>query len=248
MNNIMTTVKRFILNALPRRIWKYTIDANSAVTMDCLMLMKEKKGFTPKRIIDVGAHIGAWTRSIKKVFPDAHVLMIEPQADKDRALRQVKMLYPMTVDYAMCLLGAERKEAILFYSLETGSSVLKEQSNVPSTMITLPMRMLDDVARERGFDEASLLKLDVQGYELEVLKGGTAVLKNADVVMIEASFLAYNQDAPFFHDVIAFMKERGFIVYDIGSLYRWFRDETLMQADFFFVKESSPWRPDYFAY
>jgi len=55
------------------------------------------------------------------------------------------------------------------------------------------------------------LKLDVQGYELEVLRGGNNLLSKTEVVVLECSLIEYNTGAPLIADVISFMKDRGFL-------------------------------------
>ena len=206
----------------------------------CLRKLKEK-GFAPENVVDCGAYVGNWTRMVKRNFPGANILMIEPQQDKKPLLAQVQNEFPGTVDYVQCLLGPESKPAVAFFEMESGSSVLPELTNVPRKTVALRMTTLDDVLRERKIAKATFLKLDVQGYELEVLKGAKEALKNAEVILLEVSFLLYNQSGPLFHEVVDFMKIHGFLVYDICPLQRW-ADNTPFQADVFFVKNDSPFR------
>src|SRR2546422_465251 len=86
------------------------------------------------------------------------------------------------------------------------------------------------------------LKLDVQGYELEVLRGAERTLTATDVVLMEVSLLQYNAGAPLFAEVTAFMKAIGFVVYDICGQLRRAADEALFQADLLFVREDSTLR------
>ncbi|WP_145949530.1 FkbM family methyltransferase [Paenibacillus sp. Y412MC10] len=83
------------------------------------------------------------------------------------------------------------------------------------------------------------MKLDVQGYELEVLKGAEQTLKDVELVLLEASVRPYNEDAPLFYDVINYMKKNGFIVFDICSLMRKPNSNILLQVDLLFVNENS---------
>ena len=134
----------------------------------------KKRGFSPKTIIDVGAYEGEWTRAVRMVFPESTVLMIEAQPEKEAYLRRVKDYHPGRVDYTISLLGAEDRDEAPFYITSgafgnsTGSSVFEEESNVPRAAVSLPMRTLDTLLEARGVrDAVSLLKLDVQGYEIE---------------------------------------------------------------------------------
>ncbi len=214
----------------------------------CLRRLKEK-GFAPKNVVDCGAYLGDWTRMVKKNFPGANVLMIEPVSNQQRLLLQVKSEFPGTVDYVQCLVGPETKEAATFFEVDgggPGSSVLGELTRFPHKPVTLPMRRLDDILAEKKIAGPLFLKLDVQGYELEVLKGAERAMQNAEVILLEVSFVRYNPSGPLFHEVVAFMSEHGFLVYEICPLGRWL-GVTLFQADVFFVKEDSGFRQIDFA-
>jgi hypothetical protein len=109
------------------------------------------------------------------------------------------------------------------------------------------MRRLDDVvgAWYAGHPEAAarrpgILKLDVQGYELEVLKGACDTLKSVDVVVLETSVLPYNADTPLTGDVVAAMHALGFNVLAVLEMhYTGERDDLLFQVDFAFVRKDS---------
>ena len=214
----------------------------------------KRKGFAPRLIVDIGAYDGRWTRMIKGVFPESRVFMIDAQSAKQPALEAVKVQFLGTADYAISLLAAESGRKIDFQQMESGSSVFAEQSNVPRSTISLDTRTLDELLTERDLGGPALLKLDVQGYELEILKGAAQALSQAEVVLLETSLLAYNRDAPQLSDVVRFMDERGFCVYDICSLIRCSHlsleelDDTLVHVDLLFVRKTSSWRPTHFRF
>lgn len=196
-------------------------------------------GFNPQRIVDVGAYVGKWTRMVKSIFPEAKVLMIEAQSSREADLQNVCNEYQGDVMFRKHLLGPEPRENVEFFELETGSSVLFEQSSIARKQKYYPMSTLDDVLTESGFKPVDFLKLDVQGYELEVLKGATQTLADASVVLMEVSLLAVNKGAPLLNEVVQFMTERGFRTYDICSFIRRPLDNALWQSDFLFVKEGT---------
>lgn len=105
------------------------------------------------------------------------------------------------------------------------------------------MRTLDSVAdRLYGETPVDFLKLDVQGYELEVLGGASRILSTCEFVLLECSLIRGNLGAPLFHDVVAAMAGYGFLLYDIATLMRR-SDNRLSQIDGLFVSASSAWRP-----
>jgi len=147
------------------------------------------QGFLPRNIVDVGTYHGDWTRMAKLVFPEAKILMVEAQPDKEAILRQVAAEYLGQVKYNISLLGPAACEEVEFYELETGSSVFAEQSGIRRQVVKRPMKTLNEVVAFDHQGSCDFLKLDVQGYELEVLKGGTDVLQQAEVVLMEVSLL-----------------------------------------------------------
>jgi FkbM family methyltransferase len=207
------------------------------------LVLLRNKGFNPKTIIDCGAYVGRWTEMARKIFPDAAFLMLEANPAKERRLKEVKEAAPATTRYAIAVIGAESRPSVKFYQMESGSSVFEEQSAVSRNVIESPMRTLDEIVLEKNLSDVQFIKLDVQGYELEILKGASKSLETTLAVLMEVSFLQYNKGAPLFAEVIPFMNERGFVVYDIGSLVRWQGDDSLLQADLLFVRKDSPFRP-----
>ena len=201
-------------------------------------------GFEPAQIIDVGAYNGDWTKMVKTIYPKAKVLMVEAQTAKDATLKQVCAAYGNTVAYQIQLLGAESGKSVTFYEYDpsagTGSSVFQDRSTIARTPITRTMETLDQVAQTHMNGAVNFLKLDVQGYELEILKGSSHLLRNVEVVLMEVSILPLIEQAPLMHEVLHYMKEQGFITYDICSFIRRPLDQALWQSDFLFVRETSP--------
>jgi hypothetical protein len=139
------------------------------------------------------------------------------------------------------LLGAAAREHVTFYAMETGSSVMPEVTGVPRTPMALDMRTLDAVAAG-AIAGPLLLKLDVQGYELEVLRGASHTLRHTEVMVLELSLLEYNRGAPLMAEVLAEVNAMGYAIYDICGQHRRDESRVLLQMDAIFVRESSPLR------
>jgi FkbM family methyltransferase len=193
-----------------------------------------QRGFNPRMIVDVGAYEGTWTRSVKEIWPEAQVRMFEPNSEKTEKLNAVSE--SLGVAFSNELLGARDGEESQFHVMETGSSVYAENSNVDRHVVTKKLRRLDSVLNGQRVD---FLKIDTQGYELEVLKGATQALKDAEVLLLEMSLIPINKGAPLMHDVVAFLKQREFVLYDIVELHPLIGDGALWQIDGLFVKEQS---------
>lgn len=204
-------------------------------------------GFKPSAIIDVGAYHGDWTRLIARSFPNTPILMIEAQTEKANYLRSVQTDLPQAVPL-ISLLGAVDGADVIFNAMETGSSIYGERSNVPREQRLMKTRTLDAVLNENGFVVPSLfIKLDVQGAELNILRGGQIAMENAEAIQLEAALTNYNEGAPQSEEVIAFMAAHGFSIYDICGFVR--PDPNyLSQIDVLFTRKTSKLRKDYFVF
>jgi hypothetical protein len=104
---------------------------------------------------------------------------------------------------------------------------------------------LDDLVAEHGTAGPYVLKVDVEGAELEVLEGAAGVLRESELVLLEVSLFQLVPGAPQLHDVVAWMHEHGFVV---GALYNGHNrplDGQLAQIDIAFVQEGGGFRREH---
>ncbi len=207
-------------------------------TESSLRRMK-KLGFSPSVAIDIGAYVGEWTRSFKQIFPDTRVLMVEAQPSKESILSKVKSELA-NVDARVALLGARPETNVGFHESETASSVLREAAGSCPPTAHMTMTTLDEITGGGPFAHPNFIKLDVQGYELEVLRGSTCTLQSAEVVLMEVNLLRLHEGAPIFHESAEYMGKQEFQVYDLCTLIRRPYDGAVWQADVIFVRNSSP--------
>lgn len=200
--------------------------------------------YIPKIVLDIGAYEGLWSKEFKSIFPDAAILMIEGQQNKNNKLKEISSSLTNTT-YKIGLLGGEEKE-IEFNIYETASSVLTEDNETNALIEKRTLELLDNIVKKTPFERPDFIKIDTQGYELEILKGGLNTLKYAEMVLLEVSLLNIYNNCPLVHDVIIFMKAQGFILYDICSLIKRPYDKALYQSDFYLLKKplNSGHQPD----
>ena len=185
-----------------------------------LRFFKERLGFEARTVLDIGAHVGNWTLEALEVFPSAQFLMIEANPKHRPELEAVGQ------PFVIAMLAAKSNESRPFYStrypITTGASLFRERSDLyidPRFAETLLLRTqtLDDVVASNFADCCDLLKADVQGAEIAVLLGGLRTLSKTKLVLLEAPVLPYNEGAPFFSELIAFMASQGFEVVDVAD-------------------------------
>jgi FkbM family methyltransferase len=198
------------------------------------------RGFAPRSVVDVGAYRGEWSRMVKAIWPPCHIIMVEPNIEQREHLRSIAPRLNAT--FYPDLLGAEDGKEVNFNIMDSGSSIFPEQSDVPRKTEARRLRTLDSVV---GVHEpVDLLKIDAQGYELQILAGGERTLQHVQAVILEVSLIEVNQGCPLLHEVISYMYDRGFVAYDLLELHRRPLDRALFQVDLFFCRESSQLRGD----
>ena len=197
----------------------------------------KKKNFNPSTVLDIGAYEGYWTIDLLEVFPQARVLMVEAQKIKAPFLGKIKLKYPNT-DYAISLLSSANGDDKYFCENETASHIRETPADdLPCYIINT--KTLDSLLLEKQFPMPDFIKLDVQGHEMEILKGATSALLHAEVCLLEISIFDFGDGTPLLLNMLNFMDTKNFRAYDISQFMRRPLDKTLFQVDMFFVKKDS---------
>lgn len=194
------------------------------------------KGMNPAVVYDIGANDGSWTHAARRyAFPLARYEQFEANSQHRHPNRH------------MVLLGDTEKDVTFYKAIgpnvgtNTGASVYLEvtQHYVPGTYTeeTLHMVPLDTYISRNNLPAPDFLKLDVQGAELDVLRGAQESLRSVQYVLLEASLHRWNRDAPMIEDVIAYMSAREFDLIDIVDTHT--TEGYLMQVDVLFARRST---------
>jgi FkbM family methyltransferase len=169
-------------------------------------------------VIDVGAHTGEFASGIKAVLPDSVLYSFEPQPAQYAQLVARMRRYSNAHAFNVAL-GSTSGERVLHQSRFTKASSLLPMTDLHRTAFAWSADGPDIIVHVRTLDEllprdlrgGVLLKLDVQGFEVEVLRGARETLERADHVLVETSVggTLYEGEATF-DDVYALLKAAGF--------------------------------------
>lgn len=174
-------------------------------------------GIKPKVIYDIGSCVLHWTNVAKQVWPDAEFCLCE-------AMPEVEPIYNENgiVNYNLGVLSDVDGKELTFYQNTThpgGNSYYKENSEVNPVADTyfnekharkVKARTLDAVVAEKKWPLPDLIKMDVQGAEMDVLKGAANTLQQCEHLIMELQNVEYNKGAPLKDTVIDYLKTIGF--------------------------------------
>ena len=230
----MRSVKDRVRNYLARRLGMPEIPTALERLARC--------GFKPARIFDVGAFRGDFARLCLRTWPDVEIVCFEPLPGRVNQLAELASRFP-AVQVIAGLVGAEASDRVAIHEMETASSILEEHFEQGAAISFHPMRTIDQFVQSQSAPP-DLLKLDVQGYELEVLKGAEKNLPHMQVILAELNFLDIHKGVPLIAEVVQWLNQRDWVAYDVCGLTRRPLDQALWQADFLFVPRLSPVRAD----
>jgi FkbM family methyltransferase len=179
-----------------------------------LEYLRDNLKFNPKTILDIGAHTGQFYGWVKNVWPNSFIWMLEANDCHSQELSQLTL--NNNDKFTIATLGDIERD-VIFYTRKDkphteGASYYKESSywDIPQLVSEIPktLQILDNL-----FDEHSkfdLIKIDTQGSELDIIKGGLGICKKSSYIILEVATTEYNIGAPMESEVISFMDKIGF--------------------------------------
>ena len=208
-----------------------------------------KVQFRPEAIVDVGANSGGWALGVKKIFPNATMLLVEASEQHEASLTKLAANQQNTMEYRIALLSSRPNQTIPFFAGgDTGNSMFQEDTRfykndkpVSKTTFTLD-QLLQDSIISRQNKTVDFLKVDVQGAELVVLEGSHQVLDQATFVMLEISNTQYNIGGACEWQLRNLLHRYGFVFYAFGDVMsgNLFKTHGVGQYNALYVKPTSP--------
>ncbi len=174
--------------------------------------------YQPNTVIDVG--VGNGTHELYKAYPTARFILIEPLVEFKHAIEKISDKYNCKVYYKA--LGSQAGDMEM--EINTFDPILSSfKSRVNKTEVCekriIEISTLNQIYKDnKDIKLPVLLKIDTEGNELEVLEGAKELLPIIDAVIIEVSISKRFSNSYNFEDIIIFMKENGFRVFDFLTI------------------------------
>lgn len=201
-------------------------------------------GLAPEVVIDVG--VGRGTPELYEAFRDSHLVLVEPLEEWTDALEQLRR--ERGADVILAAAGSKPGELdVTVHRVPALASMLGDRRGEPTGGIrrSVPVVTLDQIVRERKLRGPFVVKVDVEGAELEVLSGALEVLQETELALLEVSLFEAIPGMPQFYDVVSWMHDRGFVVADLYNGHNRPLDGALAVLDVGFVREDGRFRRDH---
>lgn len=196
-----------------------------------------------KTIVDIGANKGQFSLACERWAPKAKIFAFEPLSFPAITFKSIFKDNPNIKLYEVAI-GPEEKECLMHISAREDSSSLlpigegqvkKFLGTQEIAQTKICMSPLISQIGELNIQSPAMLKLDVQGFEMQALEGCMNLLKKFDLIYCECSFIELYIGQKLASDVIKRLQEENFILdgvfnigYDSGGI--------AIQADFLFKK------------
>jgi FkbM family methyltransferase len=204
-------------------------------------------GVRPSHVIDVGANVGQFAAAAMFHFPEAQIDSFEPLEQCQDALRSLAADHPQLTVHPVAL-GGELGRGRLHINSHSHSSSFRELTAAhlaafPAAQVrgvaTCPVTTLDAILADRPMRAPVLLKLDVQGYELEVVEGGCSVMSRVDFVLCEAPLVELYEGQASLPTLAEVFREAGLALVSPIDILTDKRSKPL-QADILFARADLP--------
>lgn len=200
-----------------------------------------KPGLAPSTIFDVGVHSG--TPELYAAFPEAYYVLVDPLKENEHHLKEILTRY--RGEYLLEAAGANPGTATIHVEPSfVGRSSILERTRFTATGSepeerSIPITTLDEVVDKRGLSGPFAIKIDTEGFELEVIRGAERTLRESQFVIAEVSVSKRFEGGYIFADMISEMAKHGFHLCDVLTVPRSQRTREAMFLDVMFRPSGS---------
>tara|TARA_B100001741_G_scaffold312875_1_gene317313 strand:+ start:915 stop:1631 length:717 start_codon:yes stop_codon:yes gene_type:complete len=222
-------------------LWCYGLFKGVAANIELLPFIKKIKNINT--LIDVGSNKGQFVLLCIKFFPNLLIYSFEPI--KEALIRQKNLLnFKNNIYFYNTGIGNKNKIINFFITNRADSSsflTINKSKNYNKNYYVkekrkIKIQKLDQILNNKKLIKPVLIKIDVQGFELEVLKGSKKTLPNIDYLLLEVSKnQMYNKQAIEL-EIINFLKKEKFIIME-SSKWKKINNTEFMQRDILFKRK-----------
>lgn len=239
--NYTTLLKRLFI--IFKTSWIRTIFKGRSISFASYEILNNTKNQCEElnTIIDVGANQGQFQKAANYFYPNAKIYSFEPIPELYEKI--VKNNCKGITNFNMALgneVGKlefnknEYQHSSSFYEIENDNHLPSSKT----TKINVEINTIDNIGSYIDFNGKVLLKLDVQGFEREVLRGGKNTLKNhIDYVILEVGFKKLYKNQPTFTELNKFLNEHNFELLTLLD-FNLGKDKSYIEADFLYIKKT----------
>ena len=198
-------------------------------------------------IFDVGANRGNTTLKYLKFFPNAMVHSFEPFPDSYKVFFDLHKnnlnvnlnKYALSNDIGSSILNVNKSVDTNSFLESKKIGANSDKSCVSVGQILIETNTIDNYCSINNIKEIDILKIDVQGSEIEVLKGALDMLRNGSIklICIETYFKQQYVNQPLFHDISKLLYNHNFALQDIYDPY--YSGNNIVWCDSIFVNLNS---------
>tara|TARA_B100000795_G_scaffold239786_1_gene201625 strand:- start:69 stop:701 length:633 start_codon:yes stop_codon:yes gene_type:complete len=193
-----------------------------------------KKNVKIENIYDIGAYRGKWSTFLSNTsLKNKKFFLFEANIENNIYLKKLNFKYFISV------LSDKIKEVKFYSKAHTGDSYYLEQTNFYKKNLISVLKKtntLDDIVTKNNLPFPDFIKIDTQGSEIDILKGGKKVVENCNIILLECPIIQYNLGSPNLSEYIEYLNLINFVPYDICETHN--IDKVLIQIDILFVRKS----------
>jgi FkbM family methyltransferase len=230
-------MKRKIANLLNVVLGYFNVELYKA-GFDMVGNLKKIKqiGVEFNSLIDIGASDGKWSIYALRIFKTPKIVAVEPLFEREKSLKKLQNRFP-NFEYELSAAGDGKiSEIELTVTDDLDGSTIAGKIG---TKRIVPLKSVDQIVSERNLKPPFFLKFDTHGFELPILEGAKNTLLHTEVIVMEAYNFRITNESLLFHEMISFMEEKGFRIYNIVDPLCRPLDNVFWQLDLFFLKKEN---------
>ena len=239
-NLVQSTLKKFGLRLVRHDSLAQPTASPSASCAgpECFFAALQRLGFNPKRIIDIGANRGSWTRKALAYFPEADYTLVEPQ---DHLKMHIQELLARGCKITWINAGAADQSGTLPFTIsyrDDSNTFDPTPADAGAPRISVPVMTLNEIVTAAGAPPPEIVKIDAEGFDLKVLAGASDVLGKTDVFFVEVTICCPGHENTIAR-VVRRMDEAGYHVVDVTDINRSPKHGVLWLCELAFLRNES---------